>query len=52
MMVGARIVFTEPGMNQGMVGRLVVDPQKEELSGLQIRLELERSEFERDGFAG
>jgi hypothetical protein len=34
MVVGTGIVFAEPGMDQGVVGRLVVDPQKEELSGL------------------
>jgi hypothetical protein len=52
MMVGAGIVFAEPGMNQSVVGRLVVDPQKEELSGLQVGLKLESGNFERGGFRG
>jgi hypothetical protein len=34
MVVGTGVVFAEPGVNQGMVGRLVIDPQKEELAGL------------------
>jgi hypothetical protein len=33
-MVGARVVFAEPGVDQGMVGRLIVDPQEEKLLGL------------------
>jgi hypothetical protein len=33
-MVRAGIVFAEPGVDQGVVGRLVVDPQEEELSRL------------------
>jgi hypothetical protein len=51
MMVGARVVFAEPGVDQGMVRRLIVDPQ-EELSQLQVGLELKSSEFERGGFGG
>jgi hypothetical protein len=39
-------------MDQGMVGRLVVDPQEKELSGLQVRLELECNGLERGGFFG
>jgi hypothetical protein len=42
-MIGARVVFAEPGVDQGVVGRLVVDPQEEELSGLQVGLELKHS---------
>jgi hypothetical protein len=52
MMVGARVVFAEPDVDQGVVGGLVVDPQEEELLGLQVGLKLERSELERDGFSG
>jgi hypothetical protein len=52
MMVGARVVFAEPDMDQGVVGGLVVDPQEKELSGLQVRLKLKHSELERDGFSG
>jgi hypothetical protein len=51
MVVGTRVVFAEPGVDQGVVGRLVVDPQEEELSGLQVRLEFEHSGFKRDSFA-
>jgi hypothetical protein len=52
MVIGAGIVFTEPSMDQGMVRRLVVDPQEKELLGLQVGLELESGEFERGGFRG
>jgi hypothetical protein len=34
VMVGARVVFAEPSVDQGVVRGLVVDPQEEELSGL------------------
>jgi hypothetical protein len=51
MVVRARVVFAEPGVDQGVVGGLVVDPQEEELSGLQIGLELEHGGFKGDGFA-
>jgi hypothetical protein len=34
MVVGTGVVFAEPSVDQGMVRRLVVDPQKEELSRL------------------
>jgi hypothetical protein len=34
MVVRARVVFAEVGMHEGVVWRLVVDPQEEELSGL------------------
>jgi hypothetical protein len=52
MMIRAGIVFAEPGVDQGVIGRLVVDPQEEELSWLQVGLELESSEPERGGFGG
>jgi hypothetical protein len=52
MMVGARVVFAEVGVDQGMIWRLIVDPQEEELLWLQIRLELEHYESERGGFRG
>jgi hypothetical protein len=50
MMVGAGVVFTEVCVHEGVVRGLVVDPQEEELSGLQIRLELECNSPEGDGF--
>jgi hypothetical protein len=31
MMVGARVVFTEVRVYEGVVWRLVIDPQEEEL---------------------
>jgi hypothetical protein len=34
MMVGAGVVFAEVRMYEGVVRRLVIDPQKEELSQL------------------
>jgi hypothetical protein len=52
MMVGARVVFAEVGVDQGMVWRLIIDPQEEELSQLQVGLELKGSEFEGDGLGG
>jgi hypothetical protein len=34
MMVGARVVFAEVGVEQGVIWRLIVGPQEEELSWL------------------
>jgi hypothetical protein len=51
-MVGARVVFTEPSVDGGVVGRLVIDPQKEELSRLQVGLKLEGDGFEGDSVNG
>jgi hypothetical protein len=34
MVVGAGVVFAKVGVLKGMIRRLVIDPQKEELSGL------------------
>jgi hypothetical protein len=34
VVIGAGVVFAEVGVDESMVGRLVVDPQKEELSQL------------------
>jgi hypothetical protein len=52
MMIGTGVVFAEPSVDQGVIGRLVVDPQEEELSRLQVGLKLEGSDFEGDGFRG
>jgi hypothetical protein len=52
MMVGARVVFAEPGVDQGVVRRLIIDPQEEELLRLQVGLELKSGEFKRGGFRG
>jgi hypothetical protein len=49
VVIGAGIVFAEPGVNKGVVRRLVVDPQEEELSGLEVGLELEGGDSERYG---
>jgi hypothetical protein len=51
-MVGARVVFVEVDVDQGVVRRLIVDPQEEELSRLQVGLELKSGEPERGGFRG
>jgi hypothetical protein len=32
--IGAGVVFAKVGVLKSMVGRLVIDPQEEELSGL------------------
>jgi hypothetical protein len=47
--IGTGVVFAKPSVDKGVVGRLVVDPQKEELLGLEVRLELEGDNFEGDG---
>jgi hypothetical protein len=52
MMIGAGVVFAEPSVDQGVVGKLIVNPQEKELSGLQVRLELERNRLERGSFFG
>jgi hypothetical protein len=52
MMVGARVVFAEVDMDQGVVQRLIVDPQEEELLRLEVGLEFEGGESERGGFGG
>jgi hypothetical protein len=49
MVIGTGVVFAKPGVNEGMVQRLVVDPQEEELSRLEIGLELKDSDLEGDG---
>jgi hypothetical protein len=49
MVVRAGVVLAEPSMDEGVVGRLVVDPQEEELLGLEVGLELEGDNFEGDG---
>jgi hypothetical protein len=49
VMVGTRVVFAEPSVDEGVVRRLVVDPQKEELSRLEVGLKLEDGDFKWDG---
>jgi hypothetical protein len=45
VVIGAGVVFAEPGMDQGMVGRLVVDPQEDELLRLETGLKFEGGEL-------
>jgi hypothetical protein len=52
MMIGTGVVFAEPGVDKGMVRRLVVHPQEEELSWLKVGLELKFDDFERDCAGG
>jgi hypothetical protein len=52
MMVGARVVFAEPGVDQGVARQLVVNPQEEGLSRLQVGLELKSDEPERGSLGG
>jgi hypothetical protein len=52
VVVRARVVLAEVGMHKGVVQRLVVDPQEEELAGLQMGLELEGDDFKGDSFWG
>jgi hypothetical protein len=49
VVIGAGVVFAEPSMDQGVVGQLVVDPQEEELPRLEIGLEFESGDPERNG---
>jgi hypothetical protein len=49
MVIGTGVIFTESGVNEGVVGRLIIDPQEEELSGLEVRLELKGDDFEGNG---
>jgi hypothetical protein len=46
VMVGAGIVFAEPSVDESVVGRLIVDPQEEELSRLKVGLELKGDDLE------
>jgi hypothetical protein len=48
VVIGAGIVFAESDMYEGVVRRLVVDPEEEELLWLEVGLELEGDDFERD----
>jgi hypothetical protein len=50
--IGAGIVLAEPSVDEGVVGRLIIDPQEEELSGLKVGLELEGDNFEGNGVGG
>jgi hypothetical protein len=45
-MVGTGVVFAKPSVDEGVVRGLVVDPQKEELSRLEVGLELKGDDFE------
>jgi hypothetical protein len=42
------IVFAEPSVDKGVVRGLVVDPQEEELSQLEVGLELKGDDLEQD----
>jgi hypothetical protein len=48
VVVRAGVVFAEPGVNEGMIGRLVIDPQKEELTWLEVGLKFEGGDLERN----
>jgi hypothetical protein len=52
MVIGAGVVFAELGVNEGMVGRLVIDPQEEELPRLEVGLELKDGDLEGNGVSG
>jgi hypothetical protein len=49
VVIGAGVVLAELSMDQSMVGRLVVDPQEEELSRLETGLEFKGDEPEGNG---
>jgi hypothetical protein len=48
-MIGTGVVFAKPSVDEGVVGRLVVDPQEEELLRLKVWLELEGDNSEGGG---
>jgi hypothetical protein len=52
VMIGAGIVFAEPSMDKSVVGRLIVDPQEEELLGLKVGLELKSDDLEGSSAGG
>jgi hypothetical protein len=47
MVIGAGVVFAKIGVDEGMIGRLVVDPQEEELLRLKVWLEFEGGDLKR-----
>jgi hypothetical protein len=49
VVVRAGVIFAEVGVDEGMVRGLVIDPEEEELSWLEVGLELEGDDFESDG---
>jgi hypothetical protein len=46
MVIWAGVVFAEPGMDEGMVRRLIVDSEEEELSWLETRLKFKGDDLE------
>jgi hypothetical protein len=52
VVVWTGIIFTEVHVDEGVVERLVVDPQEEKLPGLKVGLELEGDDFERSHTRG
>jgi hypothetical protein len=52
VVIGARVVFTEPGVNEGVIRQLVIDPKEEELSRLEVGLEFKGDDFKRDHLCG
>jgi hypothetical protein len=52
MVVGAGVVFAEPSVDKGVVGWLIIDPEEEELSWLEVGLKLEGDDLERDCLRG
>jgi hypothetical protein len=52
VVIRAGVVFAEPSVDESMVGGLVVDPQEEELSWLEVRLEFKGDDSERDSVGG
>jgi hypothetical protein len=52
VIIGAGIVFAESGMNKGVVRRLVIDPQKEELPRLEVGLELKDGDLKGNSIEG
>jgi hypothetical protein len=52
MVIGTGVVFAEPGVNESVVRRLIIDPQEEELLRLEIGLELKGDDFEGDSIRG
>jgi hypothetical protein len=49
VVIGTGVVFAEPSVDEGVVRRLVVDPQEEELPRLEVGLELKNGDLEGNG---
>jgi hypothetical protein len=52
VVIRARVIFAKPGVDEGVIRGLIVDPQEKELSWLEVRLELKGDNLERGRLGG